>query len=182
MNKNIAHFAKDSIVRTCIRHRVLKLAKELLNDERFYVCSGSSKPEQHHYGDHGLLIHTEEVITYCFQIASSYEGINYQELLLSALFHDAGKMYDYEKLNIANEDNWKPTEHKYKIHHLPRSVIIWNLAAHKHKLDEKLIDNVTHNILAHHGLKEWGSPVRPQTKEAWILHLCDSLSARLDEV
>jgi 23S rRNA maturation-related 3'-5' exoribonuclease YhaM len=41
--------------------------------------------------------------------------------------------------------------------------------------------NITHNILSHHGMREWGSPVAPATKEAWILHLCDNMSARLDD-
>lgn len=40
------------------------------------------------------------------------------------------------------------------------------------------IDAVTHCILAHHGRKEWGSPVEPQTIEALILHQSDMLSAR----
>jgi 3'-5' exoribonuclease len=42
-------------------------------------------------------------------------------------------------------------------------------------------NNVLHNILAHHGQRAWGSPVAPATKEAWILHLADNLSARLDD-
>jgi 23S rRNA maturation-related 3'-5' exoribonuclease YhaM len=42
-------------------------------------------------------------------------------------------------------------------------------------------DNIIHNILSHHGKREYGSPVSPATKEAWILHQADNLSARLDD-
>jgi 3'-5' exoribonuclease len=33
-------------------------------------------------------------------------------------------------------------------------------------------------MLAHHGRKEWGSPVEPATNEAWILHAADMMSSR----
>jgi 23S rRNA maturation-related 3'-5' exoribonuclease YhaM len=42
-------------------------------------------------------------------------------------------------------------------------------------------DNITHNILSHHGQRAYGSPVFPATREAWVLHLADNLSARLDD-
>ena len=38
------------------------LTDNILNDERFGTWSGSSKSHQHHYGDHGLITHTAEVI------------------------------------------------------------------------------------------------------------------------
>jgi 23S rRNA maturation-related 3'-5' exoribonuclease YhaM len=43
-------------------------------------------------------------------------------------------------------------------------------------------DEVLHAILAHHGFQEFGSPVQPNSKVAWLLHLCDSISARMDDV
>ena len=46
---------------------LIKMTEELINLPEFQICSGSSKPEQHHYGDHGLLMHTIEVIRTCLQ-------------------------------------------------------------------------------------------------------------------
>ena len=40
-------------------------------------------------------------------------------------------------------------------------------------------DEVLHAILSHHGRREYGSPVSPSTRIAWLLHLCDSISARM---
>ena len=34
---------------------------------------------------------------------------------------------------------------------------------------------------AHHGIRAWGSPVSPNTQLAWLLHLSDNLSARLND-
>ena len=36
-----------------------------------------------------------------------------------------------------------------------------------------------HIILSHHGKREWGSPVLPQTPEAMLIHCCDQLSATM---
>jgi 3'-5' exoribonuclease len=37
-----------------------------------------------------------------------------------------------------------------------------------------------HIVLAHHGRKEWGSPVEPMTPEALLVHHADDLDAKLD--
>ena len=47
-----------------------------------------------------------------------------------------------------------------------------------HTIPAELVNQVGHCILAHHGHKEWGSPVEPITTEARILHFADDLSAR----
>ena len=40
----------------------------------------------------------------------------------------------------------------------------------------KILD--TPEFFTHHGLREWGSPVEPQTLEALLLHQADLLSAQ----
>jgi len=39
-----------------------------------------------------------------------------------------------------------------------------------------------HIIVAHHGMREKGSPVVPQTREAIIVHYCDDMTARIGAV
>lgn len=82
------------------------------------------------------------------------------------------------KINPASE-GWCAVDHKNKIHHITRSAIVWNSASERLQSCER--DEVTHAILAHHGRREWGSPVIPQTRMAWLLHLCDGISARIDD-
>ena len=36
-----------------------------------------------------------------------------------------------------------------------------------------------HSILSHHGELEYGSPKRPKTKEAFLLHCADDLDAKM---
>ncbi|NJO65739.1 MAG: HD domain-containing protein [Richelia sp. RM2_1_2] len=128
-------------------------------------------------------------------------------MFLAALFHDVGKLWDYtpykkyhngyeeaffslqEILNCFNrkEPNymwelcWKGNPHKRLIHHISRSALCFQEAALKYNLSSEITDNILHAILSHHGLKEWGSPVAPKTRLAWLLHLCDGLSARMND-
>lgn len=155
------------------------ISSRVLNDIRFQKWSGSEYRDgkkRHHYGEYGLVQHTAEVVRLCMNMTQVYPKLDKTILFLAALFHDIGKTYDY----IPREDGWKATDHKKLFHHITRSVLIWEETATKAGLS-KIKDAVTHAILAHHGLREWGSPVAPQTPEAWVLHLCDSMSARLDE-
>lgn len=163
-------------------NNVLHLTNNLILDEEFQLCSGSGVAKKHHYGDHGLITHTCEVVESCLAMAKYYEQYNVDkvELFLSALYHDAGKVKDYK----IHDTLWGYTEHHHKIHHLAKSAIIWSKAVNELTTKDFRIeyeDKVTHAILSHHGLREWRSPVQPQSRVAWLLHLCDSLSARLNE-
>lgn len=159
---------------------VWETAAELLEDSRFDIWSGSSKPEQHHYGTHGLTIHSHEVMTLAFSARDILKlDIDPIELYFSVLFHDSGKMYDY---TTVDNINFVATEHRRTIHHISRSGLIWHdVAQIVPQIYDKYHDSVLHNILAHHGRREWGSPVMPKTKTAWLLHLCDGISARMND-
>lgn len=173
---------KKLLIDKAVELDVYDIAAIVIADPRFVLWSGSSKPEQHHYGKGGLCQHTYEVVQLCL---TTNETLNYNldpvEIYLSALFHDCGKMWDYEPIN-EDYTKWQGTDHKRLIHHISRSAITWNHACAFHAFRYgKYSDRVTHNILSHHGLREWGSPVMPKTKAAWLLHLCDGISARMND-
>lgn len=161
---------------------VCEIAKRVIFDKQFIEQSGCHCELGHHYGKHGLLYHTTDVCVSCmengFSYSSSYK-LNLEELFLSALFHDYGKIWDYEYCE--DKDEFVSTEHKRIIHHISRSAIEWNIIARAHDYDSSATERVTHNILAHHGQREYGSPVAPKSREAWILHCCDQMSARVDD-
>lgn len=176
MNFYSAKKAEESLWKTAWELGIENECHPVLGDHKFLTWSGSSKPHQHHYGDFGLITHTEEVARLCLLNARNLDvGVDEKLLFLSALYHDIGKTYDYEKVN----EVWGPTNHKRHIHHISRSSIIFNQKVDSLTDEEK--DQVTHAILAHHGLREWGSPVMPNTQMAWLLHLCDNISARMND-
>ena len=169
---------------------VEEICEPLFMDVSFYQHSASGHSNQHHYGLHGLLEHTWEVVKSSEEMAKFHGKykINRKVLFLAALFHDYGKTYDYIQ---CGENDWKKTEHARKVHHITRSVLLFQKSVDIHYQlcqEEQLKDieiteaeayEVTHCILSHHGRREWGSPVAPNTREAFILHYCDGISARL---
>ena len=177
--------------------RVYDIASVVIDDPRFELWSGSSKEHQHHYGKGGLVQHTCEVVDLCFANISALQlNLDPVEVYLSALYHDCGKMWDYEPHHVDISDprghdtsyevdynSWHGNEHKRLIHHISRSALVWNSACIQHggKYYNLYADRVTHNILSHHGHREWGSPVMPKTQAAWLLHLCDGISARMND-
>lgn len=157
------------------------VCEPVLGDKRFVLWSGSSRSGQHHYGKGGLVRHVAQVVELC-RINNEAMGkpINEKFLFLAALFHDVGKMWDYEPVDESYYD-WRGTPHKRHIHHISRSWAVWLECAMRVGFKDSG-DEVGHAILSHHLQREWGSPVAPNTKLAWMIHLCDQLSARMDDV
>jgi 3'-5' exoribonuclease len=175
----------------------LTIVDVVIEDSRFPIWWGGLRG-QHHDFDGGLARHTREVIELCFDTKArlSLDKIDSKELFLSALFHDAGKMYDYQKNSrygnvyydertdeelIDTEPKFIASTHKRLIHHISRSALIWSHAVTNTSYYDKYHDVVLHNILSHHGQRTFGSPVAPKTQAAWLLHLCDGISARMND-
>lgn len=181
-----------SLREIAVRLTVQDIAGIVLDDPQFARWSGSSKPHLHHYGDGGLARHTHEVVTLCFTNAPSLSLMGYpvpsaREIYLAALFHDVGKMWDYEAIEHPSDietvehTTWQSAPHKRLVHHISRSAIEWSRAVDRFPAYRGIEGAVLHAILAHHGQREWGSPVAPKTRLAWLLHLCDGLSARFND-
>jgi 3'-5' exoribonuclease len=176
----------------CISEYVYLVCQEILEDKKFSYWSGSGKHNQHHYGSGGLIDHVSEVIDLCLMTKNYYASeydIDEAELFLAAFFHDVGKLWDYQN-PYYNEnyptqhynEQWIATDHKRLIHHISRSGIVWSEQSKKvPEIYEKYHDKVLHAILSHHMAREYGSPVAPKTRVAWILTLCDNLSARMND-
>ena len=166
--------------------QIQELVRPVFESTDFACWSGSGDPKHHHYGNGGLATHTFEVVSYCYSIyAQHYRissgSINIAELLVSAFWHDYGKIWDYQKYATV----WgKFNNHARTVGHISKSAIEFEKHYDSLPLKEQVKinkQNIIHNILAHHGSREYGSPVSPATREAWILHLADMLSARLND-
>ena len=163
-------------------YNVENIAERALGDIHFLRQSGCANKLGHHYGYGGLFKHTYEVCVLCESIAKIYEKVHEiktDELFLSALFHDYGKIWDYELDSSTGEYTSAP--HKRTIHHISRSAFEWNIIARSCGYDSVATDRITHNILAHHGQRQYGSPVAPHSRESWLLHCADQISARVDD-
>lgn len=160
-----------------LSHEGLKKACwDVICDPEFLegVASSESRHEHHRYKG-GLMVHTAEVLEIAIQMAAStsiYEKVNINVLIPAVIFHDSMKVREYDS---------KGTKCPYAnlIGHISGSYQNWvSTISHYNGMDQNLIDQVGHCILAHHGRMEWGSIIEPQTAEAYILHYADMLSAK----
>ena len=139
---------------------------------RYERCPASLT--NHHAELGGLLKHTVEVGAIAKTMAKA-AGANWELVLAGVLLHDIGKLDAY-----AWDGPFAMTEPGSLMGH----VVLGSLMLDR-RLDEEeqppLSDAerlvLQHLVLSHHGELEFGSPVRPMTLEAEILHLADDASA-----
>lgn len=127
---------------------------------------------------------------------------SYDKLLTSILFHDMGKLceYDYtgkslkafqllypfadlEELQERKQAGIAMDSLGVMIGHIPYGVLLLNkmIELEQISLSLRAIHEISHCILCHHGLPEWGSCVRnPQSYEGYIIHIVDYLDSRYE--
>lgn len=146
-----------------------------LND--FWKWPASLGKHQAHYG--GLAIHTAHVCSIADAMVYELIDVRRDLVFTACLWHDIAKLHDYA-IEVDDQGNysWSDTEFRKMERHLVRSYADFRAAAKDAELNEADVDFVAHLILAHHGRKEWGSPVEPQCAEAWAVHAADMMSGR----
>ncbi len=146
------------------------------NDEIVKVFkSHSAAKTMHHNYLGGLLEHSVSVVQICDFLSSQYDYINRDLLITSAFLHDIGKIYE---LSPFPENDY--TDDGNLLGHIVMGVEFVNKEASKiDGFPHKLLSLIKHSILSHHGIYEYGSPKRPKTMEAFLLHHADSIDAKI---
>jgi 3'-5' exoribonuclease len=128
----------------------------------------------HHAYIGGLLEHTWELVQLWEVICRIYPQVNKDLLLTGAILHDIGKIKEFEYRTYIDY-----TEEGELIGHIVISTdMILDKINAIEGFPDKLKLNIQHMILSHHGEYIWGSPKKPKTLEACILHHIDNLSAQ----
>ncbi len=149
------------------------LCFHVINNPEFNNAYGSAT--KHHNFKGGLLVHTSEVMDNAVSMSKSQVlELNMDVLRTAIVYHDVAKIFDYELVN----DEITYTDHSKYIRHLAKSYAIFFQDANTIGLDQKVADHIGHCMLAHHGRKEWGSPIEPIRPEAFVIHYADMLSAQ----
>lgn len=142
---------------------------------RYEQCPGAPGTG-HHALLGGLLQHTTEVVRIARSIAR-VAGANEELVIAGAMLHDIGKLESY----TWEEGVFDTTERGRLAGHVVIGAMMLRAALAAHDpapcTDEEAM-LLEHLILSHHGKLEYGSPVRPMTLEAEILHFADDASAK----
>jgi 3'-5' exoribonuclease len=130
----------------------------------------------HHVYIGGLLEHTLSVVRLLNVAADHYTGINRDLLIAGGILHDIGKIYEfsYERI-IEYSDPGRLVGHIV----MGVEMIDGKIAAIPDFPEETAME-LRHLILSHHGVLEYGSPKRPKTLEALIVHYMDDLDAKVN--
>jgi 3'-5' exoribonuclease len=126
----------------------------------------------------GLLYHTIHVVELCIRVTELHAELDRDLVIAGALLHDIGKVQSFKVTS-----NIQATEQGNLVGH----IILGDqeLLAHIAKIPEfpeLTASKLRHILLAHHGKKEWGSPVEPMFPEALAVHEADDLDAKLDNM
>ena len=129
----------------------------------------------HHAELGGLLKHTVEVVSIGRHVAKIARA-DVDLVTAGVLLHDIGKLeaYRWDGAFVATEKNVLYGHVVLGALELERRV----RAASPMPCTAQELDLLQHIVLSHHGVLEFGAPVRPATLEAEIVHFADNASAK----
>ncbi len=157
------------------------LLRSFFSDPEFvrkFALAPAARTIHHNYAG-GLLEHTLEVISICRLFATLYPRQLKMDLLFTgAILHDVGKIEEYDSTSLSFEFS-------------DRGKLVGHISIGKEMLDQRIFQikdfpeqlklELEHMIIAHHGLREWGSPEVPKTIHAFALFHADLVSGRLNQ-
>lgn len=129
----------------------------------------------HHACIGGLLEHTLNVVRSSAALADLYPEADKDLVITAAALHDIGKIDEYEWSTAL-----RFTDAGHLVGHVVGSTMMAKQAADAIEGFDPLLNlALQHAILAHHGMKEYGSPKQPKSLEAMIVHAADELDANV---
>lgn len=155
------------------------IVRFLLNryNKEFFVSPAAKS--NHHAFKGGLAYHTISMINIAKAIVDYYPNINKSLLYSGLILHDLGKVIEL--------DGYESTQYTLEGQLIGHIVIVdQKIADTCAELDiDPTMEDVLllrHVVLAHHGELAFGSPVRPQVKEAEIIHYIDQIDAKINMI
>jgi 3'-5' exoribonuclease len=128
----------------------------------------------HHAFRSGLLEHTVSVATAARILARHYD-VDEDLVIAGALLHDLGKIWELE---IGPSIEY--TDDGRLIGHLSmETLFVERMIGELERFPAETRRHLLHILLAHHGEYAYGSPRRPKTPEALLVHMADNLDSKM---
>ncbi|MBI4735706.1 MAG: HD domain-containing protein [candidate division NC10 bacterium] len=154
------------------------LLRDLLADEAFVAAFAAAPAAKniHHAVLGGLLEHTVSVVGVCGLLAEYYPALDRDLLLAAAILHDVGKVRE-----LTWDRVFDYTDAGRLLGHITLGALLVEERIRAiPDFPEPLAQRLLHCILSHHGELEWGSPKRPKTLEALVLHYAEDLDGKIN--
>jgi 3'-5' exoribonuclease len=128
----------------------------------------------HHAFRSGLLEHTVSMAIMGLELARHY-ALNADLVVAGCILHDLGKIWE---LDISSSIEY--TDEGRLLGHLTMEVLfVDRLISEMSDFPDETRRQLLHILLAHHGRYEYGSPRRPKTPEALVVHMVDLLDSKM---
>lgn len=154
-----------------------RIVRHILNKYQHDFFEFPAAKSNHHAFYGGLAYHTISMLKIAQSLAEIYPSLNKSLLYGGLILHDIGKVIELSG----------PTATQYTTEgKLIGHIVIINdeilKACMELSIDETDEDVLLlrHMVLSHHGLLEYGSPVKPSIKEAEVLHHIDLIDAKMN--
>ncbi|MDQ3863776.1 MAG: HD domain-containing protein [Actinomycetota bacterium] len=152
------------------------LFKKMVSDEDFWntFCAAPAAKTMHHARIGGLLEHSVSCLRIASALAELYP-VDRDLLVFGAIFHDVGKVRElsWDKGAFAYT-----TEGRLLGHVVLGERLVASYVATLPGFPDELRLRLSHILISHQGETQYGSPERPKTLEALLVHLIDNLDAR----
>lgn len=159
-----------------------RLSKGFLADdvlmEKF--CRAPAGMKNHHAYQGGLLEHVLSLMELVLVVGPRYPQLDTDKLLMGAFLHDAAKVDElaYER-DISYTDAGQLLGHMSLGVSMLEEMVRAIVAKDGQPFPDRLLMELKHLIISHHGEYEYGSAKLPMTLEAIALHQLDNLDAKL---
>lgn len=128
----------------------------------------------HHAYEGGLVEHVVSVTRKVIALAAGDSRINRDVAVAGAILHDIGKVQELKAVGRS-----RTVDGRLLGHVMLGFDILNQTARDKGHMDEPWFLELQHIVLSHHGQEEFGAPVRPATREAFVVHFVDMLDSKL---
>lgn len=129
----------------------------------------------HHAYPGGLMEHTLSVMRLADAICGNYGPVlNRDYCVVGAFLHDLGKV---RELSVSQGIHY--TDEGRLLGHLTLGLQLLDRVMAEAGTPDDVALHLRHILLAHHGKLEHGSPKRPKTMEAFVVHRADELDSAL---
>jgi 3'-5' exoribonuclease len=156
------------------------LALALLTDpeiaERYKICPAAKTV--HHAFVGGLLVHSLQLIKLVEVVHPLYPVTDKERLIFGAAFHDFGKIYE-----LSFQNGFGYTDEGRLVGHISIGATLLDRKIRELPgFPDNLAWELKHIILSHHGRLEYGSPKRPHTLEALLVHHLDDMDSKMNSI
>ncbi|CAH1849934.1 3'-5' exoribonuclease YhaM family protein [Convivina praedatoris] len=153
-----------------------RLVRRLFKQYHDQFLQFPAAKKNHHAFNGGLAFHSLSIAQLAKSVSQQYPQLNADLLLAGALLHDLGKVIELSG-PIATEYTLAGDLIGH-ITLIDEQIVLAANELHFDLNSEEMI-LLRHVVLAHHGLLEYGSPVRPMVMEAQVLNQLDNLDASM---